>query len=1158
MSEFVHLHLHSQYSLLDGANKISEVVERAVHMGQPAIGLTDHGNMHGAIEFYNKAKKAGIKPVLGCELYINPVSRHERTPVNQGGARTHHLTVLAKNAIGYKNLCKLVSLAYKEGFYYKPRVDHELLQEYREGLIVLSGCLASEVSAFALANNENSFRERIQFYQSIFGENYFLEVQPHPIPEQQTVNEMCVHFAKTQGIPLVATTDCHYPSPDYHFAQEVLMCISTGRSIDDPDRIKHEGVSLALKSYDEMLAEFGAVGYAEEALANSVVIAQSVELDFDFSTYYMPEYELEAGKTLLESMGDLAREGLTERFAVLERIDDSFNESIRQVYIDRLEEEIALIGKMGFPGYFLVVADFINWAKEQDIPVGPGRGSCAGSLVAYCLRITEIDPISNKLLFERFLNPERISMPDIDVDFCINGRDAVIQYVVEKYGKDRVAQICTFGTLKAKAAIKDVGRVLGISYAETDKIAQLVPAPRQGFDYPLAEALKMEPRLQEYAEGEGQELISLAMKLEGLTRHTSTHAAGVVIGDRPLIELLPMMVDKDGNDVTQYSMKYVEEIGLVKFDFLGLKTLTVLYRARDIIKASQGVSINLNELPLDDTRTYDLLCSGNTTGVFQLESSGITEVTMRLRPSCFNDLVATIALYRPGPLDAGMVDHYIERKHGREPIQYIHPLMSDILHDTYGIMVYQEQIMQLALNLAGYSLGEADLLRRAMGKKVPEEMARQRDRFMQGTRQQGIDDKLATQIFDQMETFARYGFNRSHSAAYAMVSYQTAYLKAHYPVEFMAALMSFEMDDSDKTLKNFTECRKHKIAVLPPDVNSSEADFSVVNGQIRFGLSAIKGVGEKAVEAVLEARKKNGRFVDLEDFATRVDMRSVNKRVFENFIKSGAFDAVGLSRAELFNRIDDVVKAAQVLQREEASDQIGLFSSTSVARSIPRRTSNVPEWPVNQRLALERQAIGLYLSGHPLDKYVRALDRLGVTPTIHVREGGSKEQVRVGGVVTALRLRNTKKGDRYASFILEDSVGTIESIVWPNVYAQVGHLLVDDDPIVASGRTDVTEERCSFIIESIESLIAVRDRSATQGVLNFSETDSLEEHLPELQEVLISHRGTCPVRVRFHIEGEEVSILLRDGNEVPICVQPSEQLCDRIEQLFGRPVLSFV
>jgi DNA polymerase-3 subunit alpha len=1154
VSQFVHLHLHTQYSLLDGANKLKEVIAHAAQLGQPAIAMTDHGNMHGAVEFYSEAKKGGIKPIIGCELYVTPGSRHERKMRAQGGAGTCHLTVLAANKTGYHNLCKLSSLAYKEGFYFKPRVDHELLERYSEGLIVLSGCLAGEVAQATMVDDYKGAKELVEFYAKTFKDRYYLELQPHPIDDQRKHNAAIMDLAQSIGVPLVATTDCHYLNKDDHFAQEVLMCISTGKTILDPDRLRHEGFTLHLKTEKEMIAEFDNNDRCSEAIRNSALIASQCDLSLESKTYYMPKYECADERPLIEIMAEMARDGLKSREDALSVLP-GWGPALRQQYLDRLEEEISLIGKMGFAGYFLVVADFIVWAKDHGIPVGPGRGSVAGSLVAYAMRITEVDPISNKLFFERFLNPERISMPDIDVDFCIHGREHVIKYVIEKYGKEKVSQIATFGTLKAKAAIKDVGRALGMSYAETDRIAQLIPAPRQGFDYPISEALKMEPKLAEYAAGEGRELIELAQKLEGLTRHSSTHAAGVVIGDRPLDELLPMMVDKDGNDVTQYSMTYVEKVGLVKFDFLGLKTLTVLHTACQIIKESRGVDIDLNALPLNDPKTYTLLCGGNTTGVFQLESSGITEMVVRLKPSCFDDIVAILALYRPGPLDAGMVDHYIERKHGREPISYLHPLMKDILMDTYGVILYQEQIMQLARALSGYSLGEADLLRKAMGKKNPEEMAKQKTRFVSGAVEKGIAQKLADEIFQQMETFARYGFNRSHTAAYALVSFQTAYLKAHYGVEFMAALMTHDMEDTDKTFKNFNECRKQGIAVLPPNINESLASFTVREGKILFGLEAVKGTGQKAVEAILRA-KEDGPFKDLEDLISRVDLNSVNKRVFENMIKSGGFDFSKVSRREMSERLEDLLKV-YASRKDVDPNQMNLFGTESPKPVVARRATNIPEWPVNQKLSFEREALGFYISGHPLEKFKWDLKRLGALSTADVKVKKTKE-VRVGGVITALKLKNTKKGDRYASFALEDWLGTIDSLVWPDTYRKIQHLIVPDEPVMVSGRADVTEERCVLVIDKMESLIQLRDRSATQGFLMLTANDDIEQRMPAVQTIFRKYTGSCPVKVRLQLDDGEVSIVLRDSANSPVCVGPSEALCEEVEQLFGRPVLTFM
>ncbi|MBX7137021.1 MAG: DNA polymerase III subunit alpha [Oligoflexia bacterium] len=1158
MGQFAHLHLHTQYSLLDGLNKISPLIEKVQRLGHPAVAITDHGNLHGAVEFYQAAKSAGINPIIGCELYVTDGSRLDRRPKSQGGAGTYHITCLARNLSGYRNLCKLVSLAFKEGFYFKPRVDHELLEALNGDLIVLSGCLGSELGQAALNADEDRAKKIIEFYTRTFKDRYYLEVQPHPVKEQQALNEICATYGRKYGVPLVATTDCHYLNEGDHFAQEVLMCISTGTQVTDPNRMRHEGVKLYLKSADEMLAEFGDASFAAESIDNAGLVASQCAVDFDFSTYYMPRFPTEAGKTLDDAMEEAARAGLKRRLEVLSQISESWSSTEARKYEDRLTQEIAMIKEMGFSGYFLICADFIVWAKEHGIPVGPGRGSAAGSLVAYTLRITDIDPIQHKLLFERFLNPKRVSLPDIDVDFCIFGRDQVIDYVVSKYGEDHVAQIATFGTLKAKAAIKDVGRALGKSFAEMDKIAQLVPPPRQGFDYPLTEALKMEKRLADYAATDGRELIDLALHVEGLTRHASTHAAGVVIGDRPLVELLPMMVDKDGKDVTQYSMKYVEKCGLLKFDFLGLKTLTVIHTAVKIIEESRGVKIELERLPIEDPKTYALLCAGNTTGVFQLESTGITEMTMRLKPSCFDDLVAILALYRPGPLDAGMVDHYIERKHGREPVTYPIPLMKNILSDTYGIILYQEQIMQLAQALAGYSLGEADLLRRAMGKKNPEEMKKQGERFISGAVAQKIDKRKAVEVFDQMETFARYGFNRSHSAAYAMISFQTGYLKAHYPVEFMAALMSHEMDDSDKTLKNLTECRKQKISILPPDVNKSSSGFSVVDGCVRFGLSAIKGIGDKAVQAIEEQRNAGGPFKDLTDLVTRVDMRVVNKRVVESLIKCGALDSSGDSRRGMLESLEETMRIAASEQRDRDTNQISLFGGSGGTQpAFQRRAVKVPEWPINKKLMYEREALGFYISGHPLEKYQRVLKTMGTVSTSEVKAKVRSSQVLMAGVVTALKLKNTKKGDRYASFALEDTSGAIDALVWPDVYKQCAHILTTEEPVLVKARPDVTDERSVIIVEAMQSLIEVRDRKATQGLLTFENVE-LQSRADNLMSIFSKHTGTCPVKVRMMSEGKEIWITLKDRKDAPVMVVPSEALCEEVEQLFGRPVLSFV
>ena len=864
-SRFVHLHCHTEYSLLDGANKVDKMFERIKALKQPAVAMTDHGNMFGAIEFYREAMSHGIKPIIGCEIYVAPTSRFEKKGVDKGPKEyNNHLILLAMNNEGYRNLCKLVSLGYMEGFYYKPRIDKDLLKQFNGGLIALSACLQGEVSQALNYGNYEKAKAAVEQYATIFGDRYYIEIQDNKLPEQEKVNQLLVELAKEVSLPVVATNDCHYGERDDFHAHDVLLCVQTGKTVNDDNRLKIETDELYLKSADEMTRGFE---YCPGAVERTLEIADRCNLEIEFGKYHFPTFTPPKKISLDDYLDELAYQGLEER---LEGVSDP---AIRKTYLERLEYELGVIKDMQFPGYFLVVADFINYAKKSGIPVGPGRGSSAGSLVAYALRITDLDPIRHVLLFERFLNPERKSMPDIDVDFCIRGRAQVIQYVKDKYGADRVAQIATFGTLKAKAAIRDVGRAIGLSFAETDAIAKLIPAPKQGFDYPLTEAMKMEPRLPELMKNDPRvkTLMDHALRLEGLVRHASTHAAGVVLSNMPLVDHLPLFVDKDGGIVTQYEMSWVEKIGLVKFDFLGLKTLTLIHDCLKLIDITRNERVDLDHLPLDDKKTYRTLCQGNTTGVFQLESTGIREMTVKIRPNCFEDLVAILALYRPGPLDSGMADDYIKRKNGQEKVKYLHTLLEPILKDTYGVIVYQEQVMQTAQILAGYTMGEADILRRAMGKKDPEEMAAQRERFVGGAVAKRIDEKRATEIFDQMETFARYGFNKSHSAAYALVSYQTAYLKTHYAVEFMAALLTSEMGDTDKVIKNLAECRDKNIEVLAPDINESLSDFTPVGDKIRFGLAGVKNVGEKAVEVILESRREDGPFDSLFDFCRRVD-----------------------------------------------------------------------------------------------------------------------------------------------------------------------------------------------------------------------------------------------------------------------------------------------
>ena len=1081
-SRFVHLHCHTEYSLLDGANKVEKLFQRIKSLKQPAVAMTDHGNMFGAVEFYREAMKQSIKPIIGCEIYVAPTSRFERKGVDKGPKEyNNHLILLAMNREGYRNLCKLVSLGYMEGFYYKPRIDKELLTELNGGLIALSACLQGEVCQALSAGNIEKAKTAAETYASIFNDRYYIEIQDNKLAEQEKVNRLLVELAKDLSIPVVATNDCHYGErADFH-AHDVLLCVQTGKTVDDDNRLKMETDELYLKSMEEIKRGFG---YCPEAVERTLEIADRCNVEIEFGKYHFPAFTPPKEISLDDYLDELAHSGLEER---IKGIDDA---ALRKAYKDRLEYELDVIKRMQFPGYFLVVADFINYAKRNGIPVGPGRGSSAGSLVAYALKITDLDPIRHVLLFERFLNPERRSMPDIDVDFCIRGRAQVIQYVKDKYGADRVAQIATFGTLKAKAAIKDVGRALGFSFAETDAIAKLIPAPKQGFDYPLTESIKMEPRLQDLLKTDPRvkNLMDHALRLEGLTRHASTHAAGVVLSNLPLVDHLPLFVDKEGGIVTQFDMGSVEKIGLVKFDFLGLKTLTLIYDCLKLIETTREVKVDLEHLPLDDKQTYRLLCNGNTTGVFQLESTGIREMTVKIRPNCFEDLVAILALYRPGPLDSGMAEEYIKRKHGKEKIKYLHPLLEPVLKDTYGVIVYQEQVMQIAQVLGGYSMGDADILRRAMGKKDPEEMAAQRQRFVEGAQKKKIDAQRAAEIFDQMETFARYGFNKSHSAAYALVSYQTAFLKTHYPVEFMAGLMTSEMGDTDKVIKNLAECREREIEVLAPDINESRAHFTPVGDKIRFGLAAVKNVGEKAVEVILESRAKEGSFDSLYDFCRRVDLTAVNRRVIESLIKCGAFDSTQMSRARMLAALDEAIRVGQVFQRDSQSNQIdifGLLGGDSKAAKKPGHVyPQVEEWSSQQSLAFEKEALGFYITGHPLDKYDRVIKRITSGTIAELKEKAATGDVKISGVVSALKLRNTKKGDRYGSFNLEDKSGFVEVVAWPDVHRKSVEFLNSDDPIYVKGRMEVGEERMQIFANEITSLAQEVAKSRLNGGAN--------------------------------------------------------------------------
>ncbi len=1152
-SNFVHLHLHSQYSLLDGAIKIPDLINRAKEFKMPAVAVTDHGNMFGAIEFYNKAHAAGIKPIIGSEVYVAPGSRFDKGNARGSSDASYHLVLLCKNITGYRNLCRMVSAGYREGFYYKPRIDWELLRQHNEGLIAMTACLGGEVPTLIGRGRMEEAVQRTREMSEIFdGNRLYLELQENFIDEQEPVNRGLIEISKELHLPLVATNDCHYLTRESAYAHEVLLCIQTGKTMDDANRMKFSNDEFYVKTPQEMTELFKGT---PEAISNTVEIAQRCNLELDFNTYHFPQYEKPADKTLDDVLAEMSSEGLKERLVEIRKLREVSPE-LEQDYWDRLQTELDCIKQMGFPGYFLIVADFINWGKDHDIPVGPGRGSAAGSLVAYAIRITDIDPIPYNLLFERFLNPERISMPDIDVDFCIYGREKVIDYVRKHYGEANVAQIITFGTMQAKGVIRDVGRALNMTFAETDKVAKLVPGI---LNITLKEAMAQEPKLKELAEKDpkGKELIKVALELEGLTRHASTHAAGVVVTPQALPEYLPLYTDpKSGGQVTQFAMSYVEQIGLVKFDFLGLKTLTVIDNAVRLIRSGKNPEFDLELVRDDDTQTYELLSKGETTGVFQLESSGMKEYLIKLKPSCFEDLIAMVALYRPGPLGSGMVDSFIKRKHGVEEFKYDFPQLEPILKDTYGVIVYQEQVMLIAQVLGGYSLGGADLLRRAMGKKKAEEMAKQKEIFLAGAKENKLDLKKAEGVFDLMEKFAAYGFNKSHSAAYALVAYHTAYLKAHYPVEFMAALLTEDMENTDKVIKNISEVRSMGIEVLPPDINASDRSFTVHDKQIRFGLGAVKGVGAAALESIIDERREEP-YTSHQDFCERVDLRKVNKKVAEALIKCGAFDSLGGRRAQYIAALEDAMEVGQKVQREKAMGQESLFGTEEIISHKGNGYGKLPEldeWPENILLGYEKECLGFYITGHPLARHSAAIKRFATCDTAGLPERSDKEEVKVCGIVSGLKELTTKKGDRMAFVTLEDLSGFVEMVVFPETYQAGMELLKGEEPILVSGTLDIGEESCKLMANEIFALSEVKERMTKRVHFRLTTPGLDEGQLKSLRDILGRHPGSCNAVLHLVIPNRSETII---GLPETLKVAATDQIMDDAEKLFGYNVVTF-
>jgi len=1150
---FVHLHNHTTYSLLDGAQRVDEMCARAAEDGQSALAITDHGNLFGVMDFAKKARRHGVHPILGIEAYVAPGARQERQTCSVpgvGNKNYFHLVLLAESYVGYKNLVRLATAGHLEGFYYRPRIDKQLLAEHSAGLVALSACLAGEVPTLLRAGQLDAARRAAGEFRDLFGEGrYWLELQDHGIAEQQVVNEQLPRLARELGIPLVATNDCHYLLPDDHEAHDVLVCLQTGTTVGT-----RKGSAYTRQHYLKTQAEMaGLFSWLPEAVANTLAVAERCRFAFEKQPLQLPDFPVPAGYDVAGYFEKVARDGLAERLVRLheEHAAGRLRHPIAD-YRERLDAEIQVVRQMGYAGYFLVVWDFIRFARESGIPVGPGRGSAAGSLVAYSLRITDIDPLQYDLLFERFLNPERISMPDIDIDFCFRKRERVIEYVTGKYGRPNVAQIITFGTMAARAVIRDVGRVLEIPYADVDRIAKLVPA-QPGKEVTIDNALAEVPPLREayQTEPKVKELLDVARRLEGLTRHASTHAAGVVIAPRPIVEFAPLYRGKEGDEITtQWAKDEIEEIGLLKMDFLGLKTLTLLDDAVASIAGATGTRVELDRLPLDDPQVYELFGRARTSGIFQFESEGMKDILRRLKPERFEDLIALNALYRPGPIGGGLIDDFIKRRHGKVKVRYPHPLLEEILRETYGVIVYQEQVMQIASVLAGYSLGEADILRRAMGKKQTEVMEAEQQRFVERARARGVSADAATKVFDLMAFFAGYGFNKSHSAAYALVAYQTAWLKAHYPVHFMAALLTNDKSNTDKLVKYIGECREMGLEVLPPDVSSSGLDFTVDGPRIRFGLSAIKNVGEGAIRSILDARASRGRLESLYELCEAVDPRQVNKRVLEALVQSGSLDGLGAGRAALAAAIDSSLDLGQKRRAEREAGQTSLFGGDDSSETAPAALElpDVPEWDERTRLAGEKATLGFYVSGHPLASYRELLDEFGTHTTATLREAETLTEVAIGGVLSEPRRRKSRKGEWWCTVSLEDLTGSIELLVFPKAYAACQAWLAPDAIVMITGRVEIDEDRVRVMADAICPLDRLRERQVDAVQVRLDAPTLDEELVDQLLRTCEAHRGAARLYLEVARPGAYRLVALAESG---LSVAPSRQFAQALEAVVG-------
>ena len=1146
---FVHLHCHTDYSLLDGACDIDQLMKITVEQKMPAVAMTDHGNLFGAVKFYNAAKAHGVHPVIGCEVYVSQQGHKTRSDTD----RYNHLVLLCENQEGYRNLIKLVSTAYLDGFYYKPRIDLDLLASHSKGLIGMSACLRGHIAETVLADKYEDARRLAHQYADVFGQkNFFLEVQDHHLEQDKRLTPELVRMSHETGLQLVATNDSHYLRRDDARAHEILLCIQTGKGLNDPNRMRWNTPDFYLKSRDEMMELFGEL---EDALDRTWEIAQRCNVSLEKVKEPFPRFDVPPEHTTDTYFEYVARMGFEKRRPRLEAMRQRgiLKHDLAE-YAERLDREIKMIQSMKFSGYFLIVWDFIRYAKDHGIPVGPGRGAAAGSLGGYAMQITDIDPLQYGLLFERFLNPERVSFPDIDVDFCMNRRGEVIHYVTEKYGREQVAQIITFNTLGARAAIKDVGRVLEVPFADVERLTKLVP---NVLNISLEDAIKAEPGFDEARKKDQRvdDVLKVALRLEGLSRNCSVHAAGVVISPQPLKELVPLYKTNRDEIVTQFDMSGLEKLSLLKMDFLGLTTLTLIQDALRLIKKRHGVEIIPEDLPLDDKSTYEIFCKGFTSGVFQFESDGMRDILRRYQPSRLEDLTALNALYRPGPIQGGMVDDFIERKWARRAVVYDLPELQELLEETYGVIVYQEQVMQISNRIAGYSLGDADLLRRAMGKKKLEEMVKQRERFIKGALDRGFNQKKVEKIFDLMEQFAGYGFNKSHSAAYAYLAFVTAYLKAHYPIDFMAALLTSETGNTAKVVKYINECRDMNIRILPPDVNYSEWSFTPDGEAIRFGMGAVKNLGQSAVEAIAQARRESGEFSSLHELCEKVDLGAINRRMVESLIKAGAMDSLPGTRSQKFAAVEGAMEAGQRAQRDRECGQVGLFGEVMAEEPHHAPLPNVPEWPDKEKLAGEKELLGFWVTGHPLDSFADKVADLATHDSSKLEGLSKNTEVTLCGVLTGITRKRNREGKPWAAMTLEDRGGSVEALLFATNYERLASQVVEDQTVMIRGLV-LPEENAAAKI-SVQDLVALDnvriDMPSVIPIRIWLGRNGKSDKAAALEELFRNKPGDTQVRLRLEAP-RDFSLLLDVGARV----RPDKEFKARLEEICGPECLERV